>query len=73
MKKQIVKGSLKLNKKTIGNLNGIQGGRPPGTTLPAETQEYRCTQPITIETICWTDSRDIASNCWCSSDDSFVC
>ncbi|WP_340198936.1 hypothetical protein [Ascidiimonas sp. W6] len=69
MKKKIVKSSLTLNKKTIGNLNTISGGRPPGSR--------DCTivnpGPITIETICWTESRDAGSNCWCSSDDSFAC
>jgi hypothetical protein len=69
MKKKIVQSSLKLNKKTIGNLNNISGGRPPQSgNCPIEDP-----QPYTIETICWTKSRDIGSNCWCSSDDSFVC
>ena len=68
MKKKSVKNSLSLNKKTIGNLSGINGGRPPHDGgAPADPQ------PITIETVCWTESRDIASNCWCSSGDSFGC
>ncbi len=72
MKKKIVKSSLKLNKKTISNINGISGGALPGSRNCA-TNQYRCTQPITIETICWTESRGAGSDCWCSSDDSFAC
>ncbi|PTX62919.1 hypothetical protein C8N46_102320 [Kordia periserrulae] len=69
MKKKKQLGKLKLSKKTIGNLSELNGGRPPGS--------YNCVpydpQPYTIETVCWTQSRDIASECWCSSDDSFFC
>jgi len=69
MKKKKQFGKLSLSKKTIGNLTAINGGRPPGS--------YNCVpvnpEPITIETVCWTQSRDIASECWCSSDDSFHC
>lgn len=67
MKKKNLK-ILKLNKKSISSFN-VLGGRPPGS--------HNCDivdpGPITIETICWTQSRDIASECWCSSDDSFHC
>mgnify|MGYP000008783178 CR=1 FL=1 len=69
MKKKNQIGKLSLAKKTIGNLSALQGGRPPGS----HNCQVADPQPITIETICWTESRDIGSNCWCSSDDSFHC
>ena len=69
MKKKKQFGKLSLSKKTIGNLTAINGGRPPGS----RNCNQEPPQPITIETICWTESRDIASECWCSSGDSFHC
>ena len=72
MKKKNLK-SLALNKKSISTLgNNVTAGALPTSRACGAESEFRC-GPITIETICWTESRDIASDCWCSSDDSFNC
>ncbi|AXG71728.1 hypothetical protein KORDIASMS9_03985 [Kordia sp. SMS9] len=70
MKKRKELGKLSLSKKTIGNLTSFTGGRPPTSF---DCVPDRPAEPFTIETICWTESRDIASECWCSSGDSFDC
>jgi len=70
MKKKSLK-KLSISKNTISGVGNIHiiGGISGGACNPAQPIKG----PITIETICWTESRDIASDCWCSSDDSFRC
>lgn len=70
MKKRKDLAKLSLSKKTIGNLTAISGGRPPKSNNCGDPV---APEPYTIETICWTQSRDAGSNCWCSSGDSFGC
>ncbi len=54
MKKKIVKSSLKLNKKTISNINQINAGALPRSRR-CELSE---TDPVTIEAVCFLESID---------------